>query len=527
MKFRKWVASLDLITVLVLVAFVELALNRLAVPVLRPPGGQFPPEWHRELDRLGLFAFYLATLLSLGVGVLEAWDLTITRRSFPLPIRVMVETVALAFFALAGWSVLMGGPTLGFQLESCFTLLLLVLAMAAASQPGDTRAKLGLLIVAVPFLLHYYGSFALRLLLDGDPTRSPGLPERLREAGQWAVALGSLGAAFCFAPRPLLRSLTRPGPLVIASFISTVVAEVLVRHQDVGMELASRGLGIELGPAPPPTVITTFVVAAFAVTWTLVNTLSSPVPARRMLGAGFALVVLGGYGFAWPLELLTVAAGVLALTKATGRLPLEEEDQADEAPVIPEPVWQAYVDALARQLGAERAAPAPGAGPDSSETRLSGVRRDTRFKIDFLRPGRQLRAIQIDVAPSESIPAGPPVWTLATRAGGHPQPPAAGPPERTGDAAFDRRFRTADAGGMTARLLDEGLRARAAALLDGWVAIWPDGTARWQVYPGRGAPLDHPVPQTELALRGGDLARAGERLVLVLDLLVELSKRAS
>ena len=43
---------------------------------------------------------------------------------------------------------------------------------------------------------------------------------------------------------------------------------------------------------------------------------------------------------------------------------------------------------------------------------------------------------------------------------------------RTGDPAFDRRFKLHDRSGVTARLFDEGLRARAAAVLDGWVALW-------------------------------------------------------
>ncbi len=69
--------------------------------------------------------------------------------------------------------------------------------------------------------------------------------------------------------------------------------------------------------------------------------------------------------------------------------------------------------------------------------------------------------------------------------------------------------------------------ARAArALLDGWVAVWPNGELRYQVFPGRGAPLDHPVPQSELASGGNNLAAATERLVNVLDLLVELHTRA-
>jgi hypothetical protein len=45
---------------------------------------------------------------------------------------------------------------------------------------------------------------------------------------------------------------------------------------------------------------------------------------------------------------------------------------------------------------------------------------------------------------------------------------------------------------------------------------------RYRVYPGRGAPLDHPVPLSDLAL--GRTA-SPDRLVAVIQLLVEIAER--
>src|SRR5262249_13982077 len=123
-----------------------------------------------------------------------------------------------------------------------------------------------------------------------------------------------------------------------------------------------------------------------------------------------------------------------------------------------------------------------------------------------------------------AVPEGAePVWTLETRPErilrGTPHAPfTSAPTVRTGDAAFDLRFRLHDAGALSGRVLDDGLRARAAAILDGWVAIWDGGALRYQVVPGRGAPLDHPLPVT--ALRRGD-ATDPRRLAAVFELLAE------
>src|SRR5262249_5686420 len=72
------------------------------------------------------------------------------------------------------------------------------------------------------------------------------------------------------------------------------------------------------------------------------------------------------------------------------------------------------------------------------------------------------------------------------------------------------------------RLLDEGLRARAIATLDGWLAYWDGEGLRYRVYPARGAPLDHPLPLSDLAL---GRPAPPERLVAVIELLVEIAAR--
>src|SRR5262245_53203541 len=130
MTARKKV-DLDLVPILLVVAAIELALNRLAVPVLRPSGSAVP-AWHRDIDLLGLFSFHLATALALGVGLLKSWELFGTR-VFPPFVRTVAGATAALFFALAIWGVFFRPPPiLSFHLESCLTLFLLVLSLAIA-----------------------------------------------------------------------------------------------------------------------------------------------------------------------------------------------------------------------------------------------------------------------------------------------------------------------------------------------------------------------------------------------------------
>jgi len=118
-----------------------------------------------------------------------------------------------------------------------------------------------------------------------------------------------------------------------------------------------------------------------------------------------------------------------------------------------------------------------------------------------------------------SLWAGP-SRTLVSRP--HPPGPPAAPIFKTGDDSFDQRFRCRGAASAFAKLFDEGLRARAVATLDGWLAFWEPEGMRYRIYPGRGAPLDHPIPLSDLALgRPGN----AERLVAVIELLAEIASR--
>src|SRR5690606_5745048 len=56
LSVRRLAGGISPVHILLLVAFLEVAINRVAVPLLRPSKGT-PPTWHTALDYAGLFLF--------------------------------------------------------------------------------------------------------------------------------------------------------------------------------------------------------------------------------------------------------------------------------------------------------------------------------------------------------------------------------------------------------------------------------------------------------------------------------------
>ncbi|MBI4511938.1 MAG: hypothetical protein HY698_20055 [Deltaproteobacteria bacterium] len=528
MDFRRRLAQLDLVATLLAVVLVELVLNRLAVPVLRPPGNQLPPGWHQSLDRFGLFVFYLASVLAVGTMAWKTWEVLVSRPLLRGLTRVVALGVSAALLALATTGVVHHATArLTVQLESALASLIVLVALGLATRPADYRAKVGLLFLMAPFLVHFYGTAAMRYSMH-DGARWASIPDRVRELGNWSLAACAIASPFCFGPRPWISAIARPGLMAIAAFVGTIGAVVLRKHYEVGMEIASRGLGIDLGPGAPMSTVALNIVALVAITWTLAATLTSRSVARRQIGLGLALIVGAGYAFAWPLSLLAAATAVLTIADASTRVGDEEREgtagSAFHLPPIPEQAWEQYLSTLASALHAQQE-------KVEEESLLRGDWNLVPYLVRIKRHAQSVRSIEVTVGES-ALGSAEPAWVLSARPdgilaiGSHPPPPEIhAPVVHTGDVAFDRRFRIKDAGGHTQRILDEGQRARATAVLDGWLALWPEKCLRYSVFPGRGAPLDHPIPLTELAFHHEVDPSMTDKLVSVLGLLCEIAER--
>jgi len=512
----------------------QLGLYQVAVPAAKPKDpGQAPPGWHQVLEYLGLFLFYFASALAFAV-LLSSLSRVWARREYPPLLRAPMVLLGAIFAALAAIAIVtQADADAQFLFETTFVGTLLCLVFAQANRAGSLRAKLGLALLATPFGVHFYGPlwarWSERLVADSD------LPEKLSRMGQWTLAIAALAMPVCFGPRPLFRALRRPGPMgaaVVACFVSTLI---VTGSYEVSAELAYKGLGIDIGPGAPRGVIALYVLALGAGTWTLIACLGSQNPWRQQIGVGVGLVGVAGYGFQWPVQYLSTLVGLIAIGEAAGRVGREVEDDAAppfRAPPISDGAWAQYLQCLKAALDWRDLTLAKEA---EGEGVADIVRGETEGRGAAIRLLREHGAVtKISVRVGKETPAGDePFWVLAARpedrvVGVHPPPPSLGGREaRTGDDIFDRRFALVERGPWTAALLDEPHRTRAVALLDGWVAIWDGGVLEYTVYPGRGAPVDSPVPITELAFRSDAMPESAERLTNVVSFLVELAIRAS
>ncbi|RMH40031.1 MAG: hypothetical protein D6689_14995 [Deltaproteobacteria bacterium] len=536
--------ALDASLVLLAAMGVELALNRLAVPALRPLD-RSPPGWYAALDHAALFVFHFASVLAVAVLLRAIWQ-TVADAPRSRAVRGALAASGFAAAATSGWAIVCTPSLrLQFALQTAFSATIAVIVLSQVRRRGHLWTKLGVVVVAVPLLAQYYAPFVLRVIDGADLSLFPNiphheLPNRVRNWGQVSIAVAALASPYLFAPRPARWSLAKPAPLVVATFVGLVAGIVVREQRAVGTELAMMGLGIDIGPTGAPHgMVGIYLLALVSITWTLVSCLIAEAPARRRIGVGLGLLVVAGYAFAWPLQYAVALVGLLAIDRAADDVRRQESEleaagAAFHLPAIAAAAWADYVRSIVNALGGDTHAQSMTSqhGHGATVTHIVGRRRGVPMQ---LRITRSHGAVQVvDVTLGRRPPADrEPDWTLHARServfaiGSHPEPPPThAPATKTGDALFDRRFRVRDAGGVTAALLDDSLRARATAVLDGWLALWRGDSLHYRVCPGRGAPLDTPIPISELAARGAPGADAAAKIITLLDLLADIAQRA-
>ena len=97
----------------------------------------------------------------------------------------LIPTSALPYLVLLFKEVFLG-LALSFLLETCLVTMVLLLLIAQLTCKGDMGAKIGLLILAAPLFVHYYGPLTYRLF-DGEEALWSDLPEQVRHAGDPVV----------------------------------------------------------------------------------------------------------------------------------------------------------------------------------------------------------------------------------------------------------------------------------------------------------------------------------------------------
>lgn len=536
MSSPRRLAGLSPVHLLVLVAVAELSITRLAVPTLRPPADvKTIPLWFEVLDNLGLFVLYFGTTLAIAVLGLRAWDLLRARTRPPAWAaigRVLLAVLlagcgVLAVLMLAGWSA--SKVSLALHLVCAFAVLGIV--VSALVRRHDLGISIGLLIVSIPLLVHFTAIFAGNVLLTEDELGEGSLIERAESLGVHTLVLAALLSPYCFSPRPVFRALGKVAPLVVAMLLGGLGAVLVRREYKAAMDLAALGVGIDLAPGVPAGDMALYLLAIATLGWTLTACALAESEARREVGMGLGLIVLGGYGFDWPFHFLLGVVGMVVIADAAPRLHDEESPRAmkPRTPPIEDDAWQAWITQLIAGLRKDDPADIKAVtvrGDDGSATTVMvGERHAAPFKARFGRLGGALVSIDI-VCGREINESQRATFTLHARADGtqeaHPAPPPAAPTVHVDDTGFSARFRVRGDARSFEALLDEPIRARAAAMLDGWVAWWEPESLRFRVFPAIGAPLDHPVPISDLAMRG---AGTTERMVGVLDILTTIAAR--
>ena len=523
---RRLAGGLAPVHILLLVAFLEVAINRVAVPMLRPASGT-PPTWHTVLDYGGLFLFYFAGTLA---AVLVGARVIAVLRDRP-GIRDVVAHVLLAGAALlATIPLVVAAPAaLSFPLEVAFGASVIALVVSGIGRDRDLGAQLGLVTLSVPLLLHTASVIGAKYVWPGGVFDGPGA--ELTKAGVMALSMVALLSPYVFAPRPFARAVTRPGPILFAMTIAAVGAIVARMYYAKVAKGAALAIGVELTQSQADPRLALYLLAVATLAWTLASCATAPSPARRRMAIGIAFVILGGYGFRWTNHYLLPLLGMALVADAVKRVRDEELAAlpvSTETPPIADAAWSGYVGTvkagLERSLGDVHTLTTRGEGGLSSSV-IVGDKDGMPVRTRIERIEGSVIALDVILGREHDEMRGATLtlWAIPPRAlGVNPAGPPAAPLFKTGDTTFDERFKSRGNRQVLDKLLDDDLRARAIATLDGWLAYWDADGLRYRVYPGRGAPLDHPMPLSDLAL--GRTATP-DRLVAIVELLTAIAAR--
>jgi hypothetical protein len=509
-----------------LVALLELVINRIAVPLLRPSSGT-PPAWHEVLDYAGLFLFYFAGTLAAFVVGGRCVQALRARRDLRDVIAHAVLAVAAVLAAVP--LVVVAPEQLTIALELAFAAAVIALLVSGFGADRDRGLQIGLGLVAVPLLLHSVNAIGTRFVWPEGAFDAPATT--LAHAGVMALCVAALASPYVFAPRPFSRAVTRPGPVLFAMSVAAFGAVATRTWYAAIAKGASLAIGVELNEGSTDPRLALYLLAIATLAWTLASCAIAASPARRRVGAGIAFIVLGGYAFRWPSHFLLPLLGVALIAEATRDVRNQELSAlpiTSETPPIADTGWASYIaavkTALERTLTNVQMLTTRGDG-NLATTLLVGEAHGVPVRTRIERIDSSVIALDVVVGREidEVRGATLALWAIPLRGLGiNPSGPPAAPLFKTGDASFDQRFKCRGSTLAFQRLFDDGLRARAAATLDGWLAYWDRESLRYRVYPGRGAPLDHPLPLSDLVL--GRAVNA-DRLQAVVELLVEIGLR--
>jgi len=134
-----------------------------------------------------------------------------------------------------------------------FAVGVITLVASGFGRQRDLGVQVGLVMLAIPLLLHTFAVVGARFLWPETSFDGPGVT--VVHAGVLALSGVALFSPYVFAPRPFARAVTKPGPVVIAMVIAAAGAVIARTYYLSVAKAASLASGIEPNQTqaePPP-----------------------------------------------------------------------------------------------------------------------------------------------------------------------------------------------------------------------------------------------------------------------------------
>lgn len=515
------------------VSLAELAINRVAVPMLRPLRGEVP-AWHTALDFVGLFLFYFASLLAVvvvGLRVARALE----RRGKTRTGAALLAAPLLVLAVGAAWAVLIGAnQRVTLVLEVALALAVLVAVGRGLGsfwgRPRDAGVAVAVAFFAGPIAVHSVAVLGTQWIWGEDAFEGSALFTR---ATALALVIAGLVSPYCLAPRPFVRAVTRLWPVAVAISVALLGAWLLRSDYFTSARALKLALGLQLDTTRADPQLTMYLLAAATLAWTTASCALAPRAQRQAVAVALGLLVAGGVAFQWPLHYLLLALGLTLLADLAVPVRLAEATLAPPRGgaelVIDDTTWGRYLaavsTALRRRCSSVHALTSRGSD-GSTSTVLIGDADGLSLRARIDRDAGAVIGVDLAVGGHlEEAPERATLTVVAESPGLAADAPAAGDELPRDADAFGSRFRCHGDATALARLFDAGARERAAGLLDGWLALVAGQNVRYRCYPGRVSSVESFLPLEDLA-QGRVPAGAGERALVVVELLLELAARA-
>ena len=384
---------------------------------------------------------------------------------------VAIGALTLVFVLLLDLSLALGHvpARYGTHLRTSFGFVIAMVALAfMVSGSVSARARVGLVFFVLPPLLNV----AAFVATQASWWRSGWLqPDQLTALGEVILIVAAASSPLTLVPGHLKANRLAPA-LGLAAGLTTFFLVASVGRPDLVQALALYGVHIDL-PRAWTVMGVGYTLGLFGFTVTLVTLLLGAGPSR-LAGLGLALVALGGYQTASPVELALTLAGLLVL--ATG-LTRAATSPRDRAAFISTDAWMGLLAAIGGRMkegGAGTGEPpvvevAPGEAPGADRATVHTTRRGRPIALVARRAHHTLEDLTLivgapppDTAPDATIESHE-TW-LARR----PETRPAAARIKTDDPSFDRKWGVYG----HAPLGDRALRRRVLAQGDATIRLW-------------------------------------------------------